>query len=138
MRPLVLIPCSASKRSAPAPAWCFYTGTQYRKVLRAALAGTTRERILIVSALHGLLALTDVVGPYEQRIDEPGAITPERIHAQAVTRGVIHAHEVIALIPHAYVDVCRPTWPHMRQPLKSKNIARQMAVFNRITRGQAA
>lgn len=63
---VVVIPCGAEKLDATAPARDLYVGSMFRMALAAAeaeIAGTS-GRILILSALHGLLELDTIVAEH--------------------------------------------------------------------------
>lgn len=68
--PFVFVPCSGSKADGDElPAVERYTGTLHRLAMRAALAITDEQHVLIVSAFYGLLKLDDMTKPYDARID---------------------------------------------------------------------
>lgn len=72
-----IIPCSDAKLAHAAPARHLYTGTQFRHTLRAVEAMLEPgDRVLVLSALHGLVALDTVLHPYEQRMGAPGSVDP--------------------------------------------------------------
>jgi hypothetical protein len=73
--PVVIISCGGRKASEPAPAAELYTGSYFRAALAAARALTSDDRIRVLSGRHGFVRLDDVIPPYEQRIDGPGAIS---------------------------------------------------------------
>ena len=111
-----VIPCSGQKLDHAAPARDLYTGSMFRNTLAAAeheaaeavaCGAATEVRILILSARYGLVELDTVIEPYEQRMDQPGAVTPETIAAQAEVLGIgwdddIPCGEVYGLLPAAY------------------------------------
>lgn len=67
---LLLMPCSGMKLAHAAPAGEIYTGVMWQ-TLRA--NGPTPACMAILSAKHGILLPTDVIEPYELRIDEQRA-----------------------------------------------------------------
>ncbi|MCB9739228.1 MAG: hypothetical protein H6747_08165 [Deltaproteobacteria bacterium] len=93
--PFAVIPCSKEKAwDAPGVVGPRPARLAYRSPLfAAALAWAERraERVLIFSALHGLLAADDVVpGPYDvtfSRPDDP-VVSREHVAAQAVALGI--------------------------------------------------
>jgi hypothetical protein len=99
VRPWVLVPCSAPKLDRAAPAGQIYTGAFHRACRAAAAELADPDRQLIVSGLHGLLTLTDEVGPYDQRIDGPGAVTLEQLTGQVAALG---PGPLWLLLPRAY------------------------------------
>ncbi len=67
----------------PAPAGELYVGGYHVACRRAAAVLTTPDRILILSALYGLLPLDRVIAPYDLRMGRPGSISPEALRRQA-------------------------------------------------------
>jgi hypothetical protein len=63
---LLLMPCSGGKLAHAAPAGDLYTGVMWQS-LRA--HATTPLRMAILSAKYGVVAPSDVIAPYEQRLD---------------------------------------------------------------------
>ena len=55
LRPLVIVPCGGRKLSTPAQAGQLYTGSCHLACRRVAAALTDPDRILVLSALNGLL-----------------------------------------------------------------------------------
>jgi hypothetical protein len=94
---VAVIQCSGAKLDRPAPAGELYTGTLHR--LEAAAARSTGHRTVILSALHGIVDVDQVVAPYEQRIDQPGAIDVAELAAQLVAAG---RPRLVALTSKAY------------------------------------
>jgi hypothetical protein len=114
-----VVPCSARKAAAPAPARDLYTGAMFTHSLAAAeaLARWDRQqgreaRILVLSARHGLVTLDQVIAPYDRKIGDPGSVTPARLAGQAWQLGLradgdgwARSPEVYSLCPAAYYDV---------------------------------
>ena len=72
LQPLVMVPCGSRKTQLPqAPAGQLYIGSYHLACRRAAAVLTTPDRILILSAMHGLLPLDRVIAPYELRMGDP-------------------------------------------------------------------
>jgi hypothetical protein len=63
---VALVGCSASKLQHPAPARELYTSALFRTSL--AYAEGTCDALLIVSALHGVIAPNAVIGPYDRSL----------------------------------------------------------------------
>ena len=80
--PVVVVPCGGDKASTPAPAAELYVGSYFRSLLAAARTITSDDRILVLSGLHGFVALDTVLDPYEQRIDRDGAVTDSTLRRQ--------------------------------------------------------
>lgn len=91
-----VIPCGGGKQPHAAPARDLYTGSMFRHTLtnaeRSAALDTAEglgpARVLILSALHGLVELDTVLEPYDVTIGDPGAVTAERVREQARALGI--------------------------------------------------
>src|SRR5258708_6437878 len=99
-----IIPCGATKLDRPAPARDLYTGPMFRHTLAAAQAETDAigGRVLVLSARHGLIDLDTVLEPYDQKMGQPGSVTPDTIAAQATALGIDWGAEVYTFLPAAY------------------------------------
>jgi hypothetical protein len=111
-----VIPCSARKAAAPAPARDLYTGPMFTHTLAAAeaLARWDREqghetRILVLSARHGLVPLDAELAPYDCKLGDPGTVSAARLAGQAWKLGIragggpwARSPQVYALCPAAY------------------------------------
>lgn len=100
----LVVPCGAAKGPRPAPAAQLYTSPHFQYVLRGATAEATRTagRVLIMSALHGLITPCQVIAPYDVTISDPTAITPDQVATQAAAHGITFGADVYALLPRAY------------------------------------
>ncbi|GHE98102.1 hypothetical protein GCM10014715_62820 [Streptomyces spiralis] len=128
LRPeLVVIPCGSRKLSAPAPAADMYVGS-YHRACRKAADALQSERLLILSARHGLLDLDEVIEPYDTPHGAADAITAEVLLEQATRRGIVFLDPVVALGGARHVDLVRAIWPHARTPLAGAGgMGQQMA-----------
>lgn len=107
-------------------AYALYLGSYYRACLYYALSLVGREQIFILSAKYGLLALRDVVEPYDLKMGQKGSVTAQQISEQAVLRGVFD-EKVICLGGRAYIDVMRQVWKDCVVPLEGVGgIGKQM------------
>lgn len=78
----VVLACGAQKLPTAAPALELYTGPLFGSARRWALSVTSRDRIFVLSALHGLVGADQVLEPYDQRI-KPTRETVDRLVDQA-------------------------------------------------------
>lgn len=124
MSALVLVGCGKDKRPGPSPAGKLYTGQYHRACLATALALVDRERVLILSAKHGLLSLGELVWPYELTLGQPGAISAVELAAQAALRGELDS-DVTVLASSRYVNLARQIWPDLNAPLAGLGIGYQ-------------
>jgi uncharacterized protein DUF6884 len=125
---VVIIGCGARKRAEPAEAASMYTGPYFRSCLATALAVAPRERIYILSARYGLLALADPIKPYDLTIGQPGAVTAAQLADQATARGLGGQH-VTALCNARYAALIRQVWDDVSTPLAGLGIGRQRHVL---------
>lgn len=107
-----------------------YTGSYHLALRRAADALTCGGRtghVLILSALHGLVTLHDLVAPYDLRMGDEGSVTGERLRQQAADLGILGA-DVTVLGPRAYVEASRAVWRELTDPLAgARGIGEQLA-----------
>lgn len=111
---VVIVPCGGRKLDRPAPAGDLYTGSYHQACRRAAAA--RGGRVLILSALHGLLPLNQEIAPYDLRMGQPGSVTPAKVREQAAALGILDAR-VTVLAGRAYADVVSAVWPDADRPL---------------------
>lgn len=99
--PVVVIACTQQKQPGRAPARELYTSPNFRLMLRAAekLAAEQAGRVLILSALHGLIELDEELDPYDLSMRQAGAIAPA-IVAEQLRR--ISPDGITALLPSKY------------------------------------
>lgn len=123
--PVVVIPCSGPKLAHAAPAGELYTGSLHTHARRTADALAAHGgTILVLSALHGLLPLDQVVEPYDHTWKDAGSITVEELRAQADELGLTGA-DVVLLTPGQYTQRAAAVWPHARTPLAHLGIGQQ-------------
>lgn len=102
-----VVPCGAAKVDYAVDAAALYTGSAFKHVLHAArleAMATARDlgieaRVLILSALHGLVEPERVLAPYDQKMGKPGAIDAARLAETAEAVGIREDDEVYALLP---------------------------------------
>lgn len=98
-----IIPCGGAKLETASKARDLYVGQMFRNTIAAALAQCEAgDEVLILSAKHGLVRLDDVLDPYEQTIDKPGAISADAVAEQALALGIDWDADVYAFLPKAY------------------------------------
>lgn len=133
MNGLVVVSCGSAKRAEPAPAAQLYTGNYFRLGYAAAVAMQPDHGVLIISARHGLIRPDTIVAPYEQRMGQPGCITPAALLAQAEALGVVRARPVFLFVGAAYAKVLLLIWPHAHRPLaRTHPLGRAYQQFNAI------
>ncbi|WP_055585226.1 DUF6884 domain-containing protein [Peterkaempfera griseoplana] len=127
---LVLITCGSRKLGHRARAADLYTGPYHRACRRAA-QGLRPDHLLILSSFHGLVALDDVIEPYDTALDGVGSVTAERLRQQARQRGVLELDPVVVLAGARHTALARKVWPHALNPLQGTGgMGRQIAWLN--------
>ncbi|MGW1727638.1 DUF6884 domain-containing protein [Streptomyces sp. NPDC002306] len=124
---LVVIPCGSRKLDRPARAADLYVGS-YHRACRKAADALRPDRLLILSARHGLLDLDDVIEPYDTPHGVADAITGRALLEQVTLRAITHLDPVVALGGARHVSLVRAIWPHARTPLAgTRGMGEQMA-----------
>lgn len=135
--PLVVVPCGGAKRDHRSPAGELYTGSYHRMCRRAAEALGAR-RILILSALHGLVELDTELDPYDLRMGQPGSVRVDEVVIQAGRLGELGAEDVIVLAGAAYATVAAGVWPSAGLPLAgTRGIGEQLSRLSAMARAAA-
>lgn len=100
-RPVVVIACGAAKIDRPAPAGELYSSQNFKFHRRAAeaLAARIGGRVVILSALHGLVDPETVIAPYDVKMGDPGSIAVDVLAGQLAALAPSSIH---ALLPRAY------------------------------------
>ncbi|MFS4091679.1 DUF6884 domain-containing protein [Streptomyces sp. AF1A] len=133
---LVVIPCGSRKLGRPARAADLYIGS-YHRACRSAAEALRPDRLLILSARHGLLDLDDVVEPYDTPHGAAEAVTAPVLVEQATARGIVFLDPVVALGGARHAALVRAVWPHARTPLAGAGgMGRQMARLAALREGR--
>jgi hypothetical protein len=125
---IVVIGCGARKLDRPAAARDLYTGAYFRSCLAAALAVVPADRVLVLSAKHGLLPLDQVIDPYDVQLSDPDAVTADDVATDAGMLGVAD-RPVTALCSARYAALARLVWDDATTPLAGLGIGYQRAVL---------
>lgn len=103
---MIVIACGAEKAAEACAARDLYTGSFFRHQLAAAEAEVagTNGRVLILSALHGLLELDELVAPYDCKMGDERSIMADELAEQIEAEGLLaDGSQVYALLPKAYL-----------------------------------
>jgi DNA (cytosine-5)-methyltransferase 1 len=136
--PVVIIPCGGRKAAGLLPAGEKYIGSYHQMTRKAAaaIAERTGARVLILSALYGLLELDDLVDDYDLQMGQPGSVVAGRVAEQAARLGITDAL-VTVIAGKAYANVVTAVWPHAVRVLDGTNgMPHQMKRMSEITRGE--
>lgn len=106
-----VVPCGGVKLDHAAPAEALYVGSMFRHTYEHATrcaemdtaAGLGPARVVILSALHGLVLPGTVLEPYDLRMGQPGSVTADTLAEQARTLGIDWGSAVYALLPRPYL-----------------------------------
>jgi len=119
-----------------------YTGSYHRAARRAAdtvAASAPGTRVMILSAMYGLVDLDEPILRYDLRLGHRLAITAQGLYEQAEQLGLLGTNEVVVLAPTAYADLAIQVWPHARRPLAgTRGIGEQMARLKALAVGEVA
>lgn len=129
---LVIVACGARKTPAyETPAGQMYTGSYHKAARRAAdtiAASAPGTRVMILSAMYGLVDLDELILRYDLRLGHRYAITAQGLREQVEQLGMLDTAEVVVLAPAAYADLATHVWPHAQRPLAgTRGIGDQMA-----------
>jgi hypothetical protein len=138
---LVIVACGARKANVfEAPAGQLYIGSYHKAARRAAdaiAADAPGTRVMILSAMYGLVGLDEEIPCYDLRLGRRYAITAQGLREQAEQLGLLHTAEVVVLAPAAYASLAVQVWPHAQNVLAgTRGIGNQMARFAAIANHQ--
>lgn len=104
MTEYAIISCGSAKRQEESPAWRLYTGSFFRGQWAWATAHYPPSRIRILSALHGLVAPSTRLAPYDLRMGQEGSVT-----AQDVAAGLpVDCTAIVSSVGSDYARVLDP------------------------------
>jgi len=136
---VILIACSAGKLDHDAPAKDLYTGQLFRK--SRAYAEKTEQPYFILSALHGLLEPTKVIGPYNYTLKKQRLREREAWGTRVVDSIVWHVPQASTITLLAGSDYADPIESKLKlkgfkidRPLKGLGIGQQQQKLIELTR----
>jgi len=136
---VVVVPCSAGKVDLEfgelRPVGELYTGAFHTYARRHA-ERLGADRVLILSAWHGLVPLEHLSGPYDVTIDDGAArAKPGIVRRQAAALGLLDADVVVvSFCPNRYTAVLAEAIPDLVTPLAgAAGIGDQRGRLNRLT-----
>ena len=131
----VIVACGKSKTEHPVMAHQLYTGGYFRLALACAKLYEPLENIYIFSAKYGIVHSSDVLEPYEQTLEMPGAIKITTLYEQLAP---IERDEMVFFGGMRYLNMLRRIKRDIKAPLqeiKGLGMAQQMALIRRILNG---
>jgi hypothetical protein len=109
--PVIVIPCGGQKASEACAARDLYTGSAFQEQLAGAIAEVGENNVYILSALHGLIGINDVIAPYDVKMGDKGSISKTEKGFQRLVLGIIWYGledddlDVYAMLPNAYFSI---------------------------------
>ena len=86
--PWIVVGCGSMKRTEPSPALDLYASAYARTKAAWARSVTTEDRILVLSAKHGLVPGSDCIAPYDVTFRSPDAVSADTLAKQAANVGL--------------------------------------------------
>lgn len=130
MSTVVLIACSATKLSKPAPAYQFYSSDLFQKNWEYAKKQTDEKNIYIISAKHHLVPHNKVLSPYDLTLkDMPADKRKEwadEVLKQIKAKGYnLDKDKFIFLAGKAYRQYLEPEMKNVEVPFDGLRIGQQ-------------
>lgn len=116
MAPLILVGCGSRKQPGRHRADELYTSTSFRTRLLYARTATTRDKVYILSALHGIIRCDKMINKYDVTLGKNSLITVQMLRAQAEELGIINEPVVYVIAKISYVNIVRGVWPTAFNP----------------------
>jgi len=132
---LAIIPCGARKREGRHAARDLYVGSYFRAALRWAETSGA-DRVLILSAKHGLVGLDEQVDCYDLTLGEDGSVTAQQLEQQAYLRLVRHTRPVQCVGGVKYRTLIREVWPWATSPVEGcTSMGAHLRVLSQLSKG---
>ncbi len=129
MRTIVLISCGKTKLKHRAPAGDLYTGSLFRKSLAYARRRNP-DAIFILSALHGLLELSQEIDPYEKTLHSMTSHEvskwAEQVLAQLRLKADLRSDLFVLLAGKKYRSQLVSYFHHSEVPLEGLRFGQQL------------
>jgi hypothetical protein len=114
---IAIVACGEKKSPYPVKARYMYQGSYHKLCLNYAL--TLTARVYILSAKYGLLDLSEIIEPYNVKMDDKNSVKIDFIRQQAEELNLLN-EKVIVLGGSEYVKICSKIWKEIETPLKGK------------------
>ncbi len=133
MKHVALISCGKRKSSHPAPARELYQGDLFKKSLQYAEEVLKADQVFILSAKHGLVALDEVVAPYEKTLNHmPAAEVQawgERVLNELRAEADLQNDRFTILAGANYRKHLTPALKHYDVPIEGLRFGEQLRFF---------
>lgn len=94
-----------------------YIGNFFRSCLKAARAqASTNDWIFVLSALHGLLTLSQIIEPYDLKMGDPGSILATELTEQLRCIDIDDSDVFWTFLPAAYLKTFTTALSPLREP----------------------
>jgi hypothetical protein len=125
---IALVSCAAQKLDRPAPAAELYTSPLFRASRRRA---EQCDHWYVLSALHGLVAPTQIIAPYDRTLADLARAGREEWGRRVATAlvaelGELRDIEFLVLAGERYCEPLRQHIPRMVEPLRGMMIGRRL------------
>ena len=135
MKRVILISCVSKKVQYPTKAENLYQSTLFKFALQYAKMQNA-DRIYILSALYGLLELSDVVAPYEKTLNSMKEFEikqwSEKVVDQIIQKGLdLKTDQFIFLAGNNYRKYIIPNIQKISIPMKGLRIGEQLAYLKK-------
>jgi len=109
--PMVVLPCSADKKTYPCPAGELYLGKGYLPVLHRfkTLVPGVDYHLFFMSAKYGLIPATEVISPYDMKMTKTQSkkLVDSQVIKSASILALYKPSEIIACLPKLYLATIR-------------------------------
>ncbi|NLX74709.1 MAG: hypothetical protein GXZ13_02500 [Synergistaceae bacterium] len=135
---VVLISCTKAKLAAPCEARELYSASNiFTKSLN--YAERISSDIYVLSAKHGLVALNDVIAPYNETLKGKSSVEVvawgNKVAAQLKTRYDVSQTEFVILASKYYCEPLQTHLPHATLPLINLSIGKMLKKLNHLLSG---
>jgi len=129
MKKIVLISCCKQKKSIPSPAKDIYISTLFKYSFR--YANTLHpDKILILSAKHGLLELEEIIEPYNKTLNDFTLIERKKWSNSIIVDlkkiADLDFDHFTILAGNRYCQFILPHLNHYSRPLEGLSIGKQL------------
>lgn len=134
MTKIALIACSKTKSSQPSPAAELYCSPLFKKSLAYARS-LNPDKIFILSALHGVIELSEMVAPYDESLltSTPNKLKQwaTKVTAQLEAKSDLKNDEFIFLAGKRYYENLIPQISHYTLPLEGLGLGERLSFLTK-------
>lgn len=134
MKKIVLLSCGKEKRNRRVKAGDMYVGPLFTKSLNYAKQKLRPDKVFILSAKHGLLALGDEIEPYDKTLNNMEETEKRqwasKVLKQLQSRTSLNSDHFTFLAGDTYREFLLPHIKHYSVPMEGLRIGEQLAWLN--------